>query len=727
MVSPTTTSLDGTWLFRPDPTRRGELYPEQLHYSHAPDARWSEPGSDRSRWQTITVPGLWTRQGHAELECGWYRLDFANPGKGGLATLVFEGVDYFADVWLNGEYLGSHEGYLGRFSFDIADLLQSENVLVVRVDSPWDVPGHEHEIGQMKTMFRGALERWDMNDPDSKPAGIWASVRIDHAGTIRIANASVTAQPQALPPQGDPDTPVQLSGQIAVTANGLGNGIIRYTISPIGFEGTSVCGEVPVTLTGSERATVLDFHIPDARLWWTWDLGTPNRYEIIIELVCNRVLSDRHVITTGFRQIDIGAGWSLRLNGLPFYQRGANYLSDIDLSTMTRARYDADAALFKAANLNTVHPFAVVEAESFYDACDATGLLVYQDFPIWMMSSPDSGTVRAALRQFDDMLVRLGQHPSIAIWNMGSQPSVANFEKLCSALVRHARQKDPTRIAHHGNSAISYETGTDIHPSRSFFWSEASAERFEARYGWRRDCHMYPGWYFGGPEAIAEVPPSHFALVTEFGAQALPGRDMLERFIPKGTKDIPWNALAARCAQPALLKRHCRDAKTLDDLIDHSQRYQATVVRHDIEFIRSQKSPANHGLHVFAFADCWPAVTWSLLDYDRNPKRAYHALVRAMEPVQVFLSDYLSVLEHGAGQLELTIVNDLAKAIANARLTVEIDGMEHTIEHVEVPPFGRSRLTTFLKGTRRPSNVVLSLSWGKQEVRNAYGQGSDAA
>jgi len=718
-----TVMLDGTWRFRADPWRIGELYREQLHYSHALGARWCEPDTDLSAWQRIAVPGLWTRQGHADLECGWYRLDFPADAHTGMTALVFDGVDYFADVWLNGHYLGSHDGCYGRFRVDITDLIGEDNALVVRVDSPSDVPGVRHEIGQLKRMFRGALERWDMNDPESKPAGIWGSVRLERTGTVRIAGASIDASPVRLPPAEQSDDLVQVDGHIAVTlaAGTATAATLRYSIRPLGFDGEMATGEIDLQCRVGERHIGIDFTIAEARLWWTWDLGSARRYEVALELLNEAGISDHMTFRTGFRSLDMQNGWDLRLNGVPLYQRGANYLSDLDLSSMTAERYAADIALMRQGNLNTVHPFAVVEADAFYDACDAAGLIVYQDFPIWMMSDPASDVVRAAIRTFDEILARHGHHPAIAIWNFGSQPSVANFEKLCVAMVRHCRQQDPSRIAHHGNSAISYDRQNDVHPERSFFWTEDSARHFEHHYDWRRDCHMYPGWYLGDAQAIANIDPSHFTLVTEFGAQSLPRFETLKEFTDIRAGCISWPDLAARGAQPELLRKHNPDAKTLDELVISSQRHQAEVIRHDIEFIRSRKIDGGRGLHVFAFNDCWPSVSWSVVEYDRTPKPAYEAMRKAMQPVQIFLENYLQPFRPGLDERYFTVVNDTPFVIEGAILA--ISHSTEALVDIELAPIPAN------SGLRRAVPIAFEvgrydlrfdLSWIDQTVSNTY-------
>ena len=106
-------SLAGSWRFRTDPDRLGDLTPTDLVQSAKDEGAFYLPTYDDSDWQTIPVPGNWQQFGYEEYNgVAWYRTRFAPPElpNDGVARLRFSGVDYYADVWLNGFYLGSHEG-----------------------------------------------------------------------------------------------------------------------------------------------------------------------------------------------------------------------------------------------------------------------------------------------------------------------------------------------------------------------------------------------------------------------------------------------------------------------------------------------------------------------------------------------------------------------------------------------------------------------------------------
>ena len=133
-------SLSGTWKFRTDPDGMGDRYPDDAVAAYKEDCKFFDAGHDDRDWGEITVPACWQAEGHAYSGAAWYRLRFDHrPGDANVARLSFLGVDYFADVWLNGYFLGSHEGFFGRFAFDASRWVRTgQNLLVVKVDSPND-------------------------------------------------------------------------------------------------------------------------------------------------------------------------------------------------------------------------------------------------------------------------------------------------------------------------------------------------------------------------------------------------------------------------------------------------------------------------------------------------------------------------------------------------------------------------------------------------------------
>jgi beta-galactosidase/beta-glucuronidase len=150
--------LGGMWRFRLDPEQLGEHYPEQLDIPWKFDSRWMDQAHDERDWAQLRVPSCWQEEGYAYNGAAWYRTRFPapfDPVSGKRAWLRFEGVDYYADAWLNGRYLGSHEGYFSAFEFEVSPYLQTaSNLLAVRVEAPNDIRAREAQQGQLKGMLK---------------------------------------------------------------------------------------------------------------------------------------------------------------------------------------------------------------------------------------------------------------------------------------------------------------------------------------------------------------------------------------------------------------------------------------------------------------------------------------------------------------------------------------------------------------------------------------------
>jgi beta-mannosidase len=365
---------------------------------------------------------------------------------------------------------------------------------------------------------------------------------------------------------------------------------------------------------------------------------------------------------------------------------------------MTPERYRQDAALLREANLNTVHPFAVVEKQAFYDECDRAGLLVYQDFPMWLTMQNSGDLARRATAQLRELIEQFGHHPSIGIWNFGSQPSPANFKKLGSALLETARALDPGRILHQANAYVS---AARADPVDYYRWSRATLEAFQAEHDWRVDTHQYWGWYTGDLAGLESVPLNELQLVTEYGAQALPERGHLEEFIPPEALWPPrWPDYTRRCFQPEYQFAHIKQPASLEQFIHDSQDYQARFIQYHTEYYRRRKYAPCNGAHLFCFNDCWPAITWSVVDYRRGKKAGFYALQRAMAPLQAFIR-YPSGLRPGQDfNGDVAVVNDYPRAFEALRLEwlVEDDAAGVAVARGEM-------------ACRAPANALSTAGW----------------
>lgn len=688
-------SLDGEWRFRLDPEDLGEHYRENLDEIWAFDERWMRRDYDDADWEQIPVPSCWQEADYDYNGIAWYRRSLPRlPADGKTRTWIqFQGVDYFSDTWVNGYYLGSHEGYFDAFEYEISPYLDSaEGVLAVRVESPQDIRSKERQEWQLKSLLKGALQRWDVNNPLVNPGGIWNHVALYRTGAAHIGELHVrTALLDEEDGPRSATAPARVmvscvvdvaggSGRHGAHAHG-GEHVLRIAVAPVNGEapGATTDAALPPSFGATPLTVWLD--LPEARLWYPWDLGEQPLYRLTASLHSAAGISDSVTSTFGIRSIVSASGWEVTVNGHRVFQRGANYLSDQFLSRMDRDRYAADVALAREANLNTLHPFCVVEKQELYDECDRQGVLVYQDFPMWLMMSNDSDLVRRSVAAMGRLIDQFGHHPSIFVWNCGSQPSRGNFEKLGHALVREARRKDPSRIAHQANALLDYagiQGPLHRNPVGDFHWSEATADAYASTYDWRVDTHQYFGWYYEKELSdLDRVPTRYLELVTEYGAQALPSRDLLNAIIPASRRFPPhWPSYAMRCFQQEEQLRYIPPPSSLEAFVAASQEYQARFLQYHTEYYRRHKFAPCNGAHMFCFNDCWPAITWSVVDYERTPKLGYEALRLAMAPVQCLADLPYRLTTDVPVRFDVWIVNDTSTQLSDAlcRWWVVLDG-----------------------------------------------------
>ncbi len=159
-------------------------------------------------WKTMPIPCNWFLAGLDHHGVVWFRRSFRHADKEGFFTLRFEGVDYFAEVYLNDCRLGSHAGYFEPFEFDVTNILRSgQNLLAVRVDSPYETPAMDG-WHLRKRLIKGVLNHhdcrpgggWDPAGQSFNTGGIWNQVYLVQHGPQTIERLLLTADLDSTPP-----------------------------------------------------------------------------------------------------------------------------------------------------------------------------------------------------------------------------------------------------------------------------------------------------------------------------------------------------------------------------------------------------------------------------------------------------------------------------------------------------------------------------------------------
>jgi len=650
------TSLAGPWSYLRDPERMFTV----------------EDVGERE-WAEMELPTNWEFGGLDDYDgVVWFRRSFEWEPTASPTWLRFDGVDYFADVWLDGTHLGDHEGYFEPFEFEISDALDagSDHELLVRVDSPREDP--ETVWPDEKRLVKGILQHWDGRpgswDPeygqDMNTGGIWNDVTVYETAPVRVRDASyapvllddgsavvrATATVQNLTGE---QVEASLSGRVepiddeSVASDGDGDG--DDDTDEERNQGASATRERSVRLEPGTTDVELAVHVANPKLWWTWDMGEQHLYEGTIAVAVDSETASEWVDRFGIRELsmdDPGEEW--RLNGEPFYPRGSNHIPTLWLSEYTDELIAEDISLMREANLNAMRVCVHVTHPDFYRAADEAGILLWQDFPLQWSYDESPGFYEEAGRQLEGMIDLLYNHPSVGVWCCHNEPSV-NTGTLDHVLYQRAREADATRYVEHHSDF--------------------------------RD-HTYPGWYYDHYREYAALPGAPF--VNEFGAQALPEADYLREFLGEAAWPPDWDQWTYHDFQydQTFNVAGIEMGDSLEEFVANSQRYQYNLVKFAIERYRRAREETT-GLFHFMFTDCWPAITWSVIDDRREPKEGFHALRKACQPVlpTIDIGRHTHVAADDGRALfrDVVVVNDRPDDIESATVRLRLRGDDDTV------------------------------------------------
>jgi beta-mannosidase len=587
----------------------------------------------------------------------WFRRTTELPsGPHGSLLLDFDMVDYYADAFVNGVPVGHHEGYFQHWSVDATRALHpGANVIALKVSAPaldFDM-AQQFPVSwpKMQNQIKGIFAYHDTRPgatswrgQERSTGGVLRGVALRESSGVDLAEVTVT-----------PLDVSETSARLVVEAT-LRNWTadeqdldLHGRIHAANFDDArSTAFDARVHAPPGESRARLEVKIDHPHLWWAWDYGRPDLYDLDAMLASGGAVRDRRTSRFGVRSIKLDESWTFWLNGRRVYPRGTNYISTQWLSQADRAFYARDLHAMIDANLNAVRVHAHLERPEFYELADELGLMVWQDFPLQWGYTDMPAFHAEALRQAEDMIRQYGDHPSILVWCMHNEsPHAMAWMKhrdprqnlaLDDALAALARRLDPSRVVHR-------DSGTG-------------------------DGHYYYGWYDGklADVATAKLVP----LVTEYGAAALPSLETLrtmfdaESLWPDTPKD--WETWQFADFQPknefGLAK--VSQGRTIDEFVRNTQRYQAIAVRFTTEVLRRRKWRGSTGIYQFMFVDDWPSITWSVVDYYRRPKLAYAALKSSM---QRLLPSIQYTPDDPLKPIALYAVNDFTTPFPGAKLT----------------------------------------------------------
>ena len=619
-----TLDLGGVWQYIKDENGEGE---KKQYYL---------PSADRSAWRPIQVPHNWylTEIGDY-FGAVWCATEFEAPASfaDAYVTLNFKAVDYYADVWLNGAYLGRHEGMFTPFSFDVSDkLVSGKNVLVVKDDSPRDPTEYEctNDDLHADTPLSYEYKRWwakeltlikgHMSDAMHRPGamtkfrqdgnsgGIWDSVALVATNKVRIEKQKIYCKVV------DQDGSAIVSAEVTInnTTDAMITTRVGMSFAGKNFQSDTYEREKEVQLQPGINKIRLIKTVAEPKLWSTWDFGFPHLYQMEIFVGdCPCCAIDSVCEAFGIKTIQHCAeSGHFFLNGEKVFLRGMRYISSLWISEATDELYESELKLMRDMDINSIRIGSHVEKDSFYRFCDEMGFLVWQVFPLHYCYSDSDELIERAAPMMAEMVSMIYNHASVGMYSVFKEPEIYglpnppnNYGRLCQIMFESACTVDPIRWVHKGDYNEKVQNimigccapgDTDLHKK--------------------------------------EVKP----IIVEFGAQSIPCLETVKTFIPEDALWPPkWDVWEYWCLFYALTFKFAKIdmGNSLEEFIDNYQEYEALVVKEQIEFLRQKKWYPVGSMYLYYWRDACACVGSGLFDYYRRPYKVYYSMKQVYTPV----------------------------------------------------------------------------------------------
>ena len=635
----------------------------------------------------------------------WYRTVFDVPKaySGRHVWLNFEGINFSAQVWVNGRQVGAMKGAFSRGTFDISqDVKAGRRAVLAVLVSPQPHPGvpHEHTIrdgvGQNggTTAIDGptflSTIGWDwipaIRDRDT---GIWQKVFISASGPVVIKDPLVTTD-LPLPKVDTADVSVQT--RVENVTDQPQKGVLKGSFGDVSFEQSVEVAPKSSQVVSFSPKTTAALHVANPRLWWPNGYGPQNLYQLHLSFEVDGKASDNRDVSFGIRKFSYSVpdseNLTISVNGVRVFIRGGNWGLDEAMKRNPRERLEAQIRMHQVANLNMIRNWVGQStSEDFYELCDKYGLLVWDEF---FQPNPNDGpdpddfdTYMANVRE---KILRFRNHPSIVLWcarNEGYPP-----KQIDDALRTLMAELEPTRL-YQANSADG--RGVNSH----------------GPYHWRTPREFY---------VFDE------AFKTEVGSLSVPTIESIRGMMPE--KD--WETINddwaehdfAKGAQggdkyPAMIAERYGKVANLADFVRKSQLANYEAFRAMYEGRNAKLFHPTTGILTWMSNPAQPSFVWQLYHHDLEPNSALFAVKKAAEPVHIQLNE---------SDGDVQVINNLDVGLENARARLSIYDLDGSVAYQhDFEVSAAASVATRLGAVDWPAGLS-AVHFVKLELRDAAGR-----
>ena len=664
---------ESTWQFRYGSQWYAATVPGNIHDDLLANKLIPDPfyGDNESKVQWV-ADSVWEYRAVFNGVCG-------QKGEYPHNELVFEGLDTYAEVFLNGERLTASTGdtmtnnMFRTWRFPLPDKLkETGNELIVRFlptepfDSvaasklPYKLP--DNRVFTRKAQYEGG---WDWG-PKLNTCGIWKNVYIESWNVLKVKDFYV----KDTEPSRDSTRPWIAEVEVEVEADKKVTTYIHLDITD--KDGYSQQIQHKAQLHKGTNKVVIPVTIENPKLWWPNGAGEPHLYYFTVK---GSRVDNGLVHTHGLRTVElvqkrdsIGESFQFIVNGKPLFMRGADWIPASSYpGTLARSegddRYAELLKQAKEANMNMIRVWGggLYEHDAFYNYCDQMGLLVWQDFMFACNIYPgDEAFMNNVKAEAEEQVKRLRHHAFIATWcgnnevhngleDWGWKDALGYTDQQYSEMYEDYEQlfeKMLPKICMENMHKPNY-----VHSSPTYGWGHPECTT--------HGCSHYWGVWWGElPFEIWWEKTGRF--MTEYGFQAYPEMSLWNEYIPENERVLKSPSMRNHQKHgrgvPIILKAMedlygFKDTNNLNKFVYISQLVQADGIAQAIEAHRIQHEKCS-GTLFWQLNDCWPVASWSCIDVAGNPKALYYRLPQLYANVAI-ASRHIS-----QDTIELYLIND---------------------------------------------------------------------
>ncbi|WP_019640622.1 beta-mannosidase [Paenibacillus fonticola] len=613
--------------------------------------------------------------------------------------IVFDGLDTYADVYVNEQYVFSADNMFRAWRANIkAQLKAGNNEIRVRFRSPimedlpkldqlgYDLPASndQSELGGLEERRVSVFARkapyhygWDWG-PRFVTSGIWREVRLEGWSVPKINNLFIRQDEVSA-------EKAKLAAVVEVEALSAWSGRLR-----VAAEGMS--WEQEVSLQPGLQVVTLDLEISSPKLWWCRGLGEPSTYVFNAALLQEEEIVAQREVRTGLRTIrlirnkdEAGISFYFELNGSRVFIKGANHIpNDSFITEVTRERYRHEIASAAHSNMNMLRVWGggIYEEDVFYELCDEYGLLVWQDFMFACSMYPgDDAFLSNVAAEAEYNVKRLRNHPCIALWcgNNEIDSAWANYawgsgwgwKEKYSSDVREKIWNDYEAVFHRilPEVVASFAHGVDYWPSSPLRSLTGDDNQHAIQVTGEGDVHYWGVWHAVEPFDHYNTKIGRF--MSEYGFQSFPEWNTVLKYAAEDQLELESQVMLAHQKNgrgnqliKEYMEQYLPEPRDFASFLYMSQILQAQAIQTAIEAHRRHK-PYCMGTLYWQMNDCWPVASWAGMDYYGRWKALQYTVRRSFRDV------LLSIVSAEEGELAVHIISDRQQPV-QAKLKLQL-------------------------------------------------------